>query len=264
MVTAWTPAGSRVFPRTNTVASSVAPPFRGNTTSIPTSPGSPPEPPPQAARPRSHTRRAVGIALSVRVRLPGYPASTSRAVEGTTSNRLVMAGLQLWRSRQRRSNLRSPIRSLKGKKTTLCPGDFTDPPSPAYTAKSNSRCKLRFTFCFCARSSAESRIGSPLIEGARPSVALRDGDLDYGIVSNADLVIRVPMGGGTLVGMLCVSRDGASGRWHALRAGAVGTRITSSARYRCRVEAKLRSGSADEGDWAGCRSIAKGRERRGN
>ncbi len=35
----------------------------------------------------------------------------------------------------------------------------------------------------------------------RPSVALRDVDLDYGVKSQADLVIRVPMGGGTHVGM---------------------------------------------------------------
>ncbi len=34
----------------------------------------------------------------------------------------------------------------------------------------------------------------------RPSVALRDGDLGYGLVSQADLVIRVPMGGGAHVG----------------------------------------------------------------
>ncbi len=34
----------------------------------------------------------------------------------------------------------------------------------------------------------------------RPSVALRDGALDYELKSQADLVIRVPMGGGTQVG----------------------------------------------------------------
>ncbi len=33
-----------------------------------------------------------------------------------------------------------------------------------------------------------------------PSVALRDGDLGYELKSQADLVIRVPMGGGTHVG----------------------------------------------------------------
>ena len=35
---------------------------------------------------------------------------------------------------------------------------------------------------------------------SRPSVALRDEHLDYALLSLADLVIRVPMGGGTHVG----------------------------------------------------------------
>ncbi len=42
------------------------------------------------------------------------------------------------------------------------------------------------------------RVGSE-IAITRPSVALRDGALDYELVSQADLVIRVPMGGGTQV-----------------------------------------------------------------
>jgi hypothetical protein len=41
---------------------------------------------------------------------------------------------------------------------------------------------------------------------SRPSVALRDEHLDYALLSLADLVIRVPMGGGTHVGKVrCAS-----------------------------------------------------------
>ncbi len=47
--------------------------------------------------------------------------------------------------------------------------------------------------------SSKGRVGSGIMI-TRPSVALRDGALDYELVSQADLVIRVPMGGGAPVG----------------------------------------------------------------
>ncbi len=61
---------------------------------------------------------------------------------------------------------------------------------------------------------SERRVGSG--DGIiGPSGALRDGALGYGLWSQADLVIRVPMGGGTHVarGVARMSR----GRGHALR-----------------------------------------------
>ncbi len=43
--------------------------------------------------------------------------------------------------------------------------------------------------------SSKGRVGGGIMI-TRPSVALRDGDLGYGLKSQADLVIRAPMGAG--------------------------------------------------------------------
>ena len=54
---------------------------------------------------------------------------------------------------------------------------------------------------------------------SRPSVALRDGALDYVILSQADLVIRVPMGGGTHVARAGARTSGENGWLMGARVG---------------------------------------------
>ncbi len=83
----------------------------------------------------------------------------------------------------------------------------------------------------------------------RPSVALRDGDLGYGVKSQADLVIRVPMGGGTHVASCRYALTSEVARTTRREAGRWGG---GNADHQIRTlpmegEAKLKSGSSDVG-----------------